>query len=72
MAGCSPKGRMAQLEKPAKQARSLSAVQRDHAVVTARGARTVARRLAAVGATRRGMEASASMRGGKEVASGNA
>jgi hypothetical protein len=44
-------------------ARSLGLAQHDHAVVTACGACTVAHRLAVARATRRGMEAGASMRG---------
>jgi hypothetical protein len=55
---------MTQLEKPTEPARSLDAAQRDHAVVTVHGTRMVARQLAVARATRRGMEAYVSMRGG--------
>jgi hypothetical protein len=54
---------MSQLVKSAEPAGSLGAAQRDHVVVTARDARMMARRLVVARVTRRGMEASASMRG---------
>jgi hypothetical protein len=53
---------MTQLEKLAEPTRSLGAAQRDHVVVTTRGARTVARQLAVARVTRRGLEVGTSMR----------